>query len=319
MMAAVAAHSSDIIPNKTECSIENCSPTPPLFFDLVLQLQEEFSDGNSTDNGHHHVCLCSSSFTPRDLCYGGAGAVCEGPPGNENCGNSEAGGTIVIPANTNVVMDCADDCYMACPANIFRVQGNLTLRNFNLGSGNAEETESRIIVESTGSLILWHTDILEANINGKGGGILNQDGSVIVWHSILAYSYAAKEGGAIYTSGIMELHHSMILSSRSGTMGGGLYLTAESTTIINDVRFNFNKAQKGGNNIFPETGALLSGCGELIEDGGESTIMEILDKNGTVISSIGPCETSNSNIASLSTTIDTILFLGFASSIFCSF
>lgn len=305
-----------------KCSIENCSPSPPAFSDLVLQLQEKFSYGNTTDDGYHHVCLCSSAFAPRDVCYGGGSSVvCEAPPGTENCGNNEAGGTIVIPANTKVVMDCADDCYMGCPANIFRVEGNLTLRNFNLGSGNAYDQESRIIVKPTGNLVLRSTDILRAKTNEKGGGIWNQDGSVVVWHAVISNNYAATEGGAIYSSGSMELHHCLVLSSKSGTMGGGLYLTADSNTILNDVRFNFNKAEEegGGDNIFLEPGALLSGCGELIEDtgGGEPMHLQILDKNGIAVSSIGPCNTSSSShIASWSA----IMILGVASStIFFSF
>merc|ERR1712211_209866 len=106
-------------------------------------------------------------------------------------------------------------------------------------------------------------------------------GSVIVWHSILTNNYATEEGGAIYTSANMELHHSMVLSSKSGKMGGGLYLTSGSNTVVNDVRFNFNESPEGGNNIYPEPGASLSGCGEIFGIGGDgetTTILQIMNE-----------------------------------------
>jgi len=286
----------------TGCSLENCSNYDS-FSDLVLDLKTILSDG--PDSLTHHLCSCPKDYSPDNLSFGGALPLptpnsttpATTPDGGvDTCGNATEGSTIFIPINSDLHVTCADGprCFMGCPDMIFKVEGNLTLNNFTMGGGivwdrkSDSPIDSRIEVSATGSLLMQDSAIYSTHTTEKGGAISNLGGSVVIMNGMLWGCSAAKEGGAIYSEGFLEVHNSMVKSSQSGVAGGGLFAGAKSTTVLNDVRFNYNEAPESSD-IHLEIGASLEGCGELLDQ--SSTLKNI---TGETVAVIEPCDSSAS-------------------------
>lgn len=257
-----------------ECSPDTCVDYNS-FSELVLDLKTLLSDGPATHR-KHHSCLCLADFSPENI-----------NTGVDTCGNATEGSTIVVPIDSDLQISCADpnqNCFMGCPDMLFKVEGNLTLKNLSMGGGIVWESDSRIQVGPDGRLIMQDSNIMVTQTNGKGGAISNLGGTVVITNGFLSDCYAAKEGGAIYSEGHLELHDSMILGGRSGVAGGGLFAGPTSTTVLNDVRFNFNEAPEESGDIYLETGASIEGCGEILDQ--SSTLKTI---NGEIFAVIEPC------------------------------
>lgn len=309
------------------------------------------------------ICICPYDYSPEDSSFVGEnGGVSSGgldtcgnddkdPDTNSNNDQDDTATTLMIPSNVELTLICSDkesNCYFGCRETIFQVEGGLNLYYFSLSGGRIDHeydlngehsdyyinksTQSRIYVSSTGSLALYYSNIQNTETLGRAGAIYNNGGSILIQDTILSFVYANLEGGGIYaTSGSdLQLYNSMILKSISNVAGGGLYLSDNTTTYIQDTRFNFNESplntvttglSSNPADIYVESSknVKLEGCGELlssllpVEDGSSSssptkstTIIKTGD--GDVVATIEPCNkgtSSSSSTASASMMVTT--------------
>ena len=172
-------------------------------------------------------------------------------------------------------------------------------------------------IHSGPSVIFSYLEINGGQLNGIGGGILNE-GQLSIWGCVIrdnrSYdSSGGNRGGGIFTTtgGILWLHESTVTGNWSGATGGGLYIEAGASTTIYQSTFSFNYGETGGgaaiagfagieNSTFSGNLSGHSGGGLYVSDTAELDSVtfsgNIAGVSGSAISSSGSIELTRSLI-----------------------
>lgn len=141
---------------------------------------------------------------------------------------------------------------------IYNRRGTLTLIGATVKSNIAVDDAAGIYNHRDGTLIVQASSLVEANVAGRlGGGILN-DGTFDLANSTVRMNEAA-HGGGIYTRGAMEVSESAVTANKvtdAGGFGGGIRINGATVT-IDLTEISDNTTMNNGAGIFNGNGGNL--------------------------------------------------------------
>jgi hypothetical protein len=144
---------------------------------------------------------------------------------------------------------------------IFQIRsgGNLILKNIRIAGGDVDERGGGLFVVSGGVLTLMNSTVINNRAN-VGGGVANQDGSILVSNSAIVDNHAFEAGsgggGGIHIRSVSGSASAAVIdstiSANTARIGAGISINGEdsSTSVINStISDNHASANGGGGGI----------------------------------------------------------------------
>jgi len=114
----------------------------------------------------------------------------------------------------------------------------------------ADMNDCVIDVHPDVSLSLVYGVISDGYANGSGGGIRANEAELFVQNCDVKSNRASQGGAFILQNSYAEINSSLLSSNEATDRGGGIYMSASSQLVMDDVRINYNTAKNGSGLYF---------------------------------------------------------------------
>ncbi|MEW5939551.1 MAG: right-handed parallel beta-helix repeat-containing protein, partial [Chloroflexota bacterium] len=160
--------------------------------------------------------------------------------------------TINVPAGTYTLTIGGAGEEVAATGDL-DLTSNITIVGAGAGSTTIQQTVADRVFHITGAFTvnISGVTITGGNVNGEGGGLYNNGGTVNITNSAVSGNTttagSGNDGAGLYTAiGTVNVTNSAISGNVSGDHGGGLYAAGSDTVNITDSVVTDNQAGEGG-------------------------------------------------------------------------
>lgn len=248
---------------------------------------DEIDDDPTANNGAcslREAIIAANTDAAVDSCIAGSGAdTITLPAGTYTLsidGTGEdlaATGDLDINADLAINGDGAASTIIEGDGNdrVFHVAWGFTLEmnNVTITKGDVEGDGGGILNDG-GTLMLTDTTVNGNAATDDGGGINNATGALTLTNSTISGNSSNRDGGGIYLRGTLTVDNSTITNNTATSNGGGIYTGAITTITLTDTTISGNTSTAGwAGGIFNGatmtlTGSTISGNSDSLGDGG---------------------------------------------------